>query len=52
MALNENPGIMTMPKTERDWTKFINDLSREVGFKADASDALDEAECMAFFIED
>jgi hypothetical protein len=49
MALNDNPGIMTMPKTERDWTKFINDLNAAV---STVSEDLDEAESMAFFIED
>ena len=27
MSIKNNPGIQTMPKTERDWNKFINDLS-------------------------
>jgi hypothetical protein len=27
MALKDNPGITTMPRSERDWTKFIRELS-------------------------
>ena len=27
MALKDNPGLTTMPRTDRDWTKFINELS-------------------------
>lgn len=30
MALKDNPGLTTMPRTERDWTKFINELSGAV----------------------
>jgi hypothetical protein len=51
MALNKNPGIMTMPKTERDWTKFVNDLNEAVSLDAN-SELLAEAESLAFFIED
>jgi hypothetical protein len=27
VAIKDNPGLTTMPKTERDWTKFIQELS-------------------------
>lgn len=27
MAIKDNPGFTTMPKTARDWTKFIQELS-------------------------
>lgn len=30
MAIKDVPGITTMPKSERDWTKFILDLSTEI----------------------
>lgn len=30
MAIEDIPGITTMPKTERDWTKFVLDLSKEL----------------------
>ena len=48
MALNDNPGVMTMPKSERDWTKFVNDLAKEF----QTTDQLEEAEALAYFISE
>lgn len=31
MAIKDIPGIQNRPKTDRDWNKFINDLSKIVG---------------------
>ena len=31
MALKDIPGITTMPKTQRDWIKFILDLQEQIG---------------------
>ncbi len=30
MALKDNPGLMTMPRNERDWTKFVTELSKAI----------------------
>lgn len=38
--LRNNPGIQTMPKSDREWTHFVNELSNILGAIFDIVDSL------------
>jgi hypothetical protein len=56
MAIKDNPGIMTMPRNERDWTKFIRELEpslvTENASSSQPSMSIDDMEELILFIGD